>query len=112
MSVLLTQCIGQVSSYERRLLTVKSAHGFHDVRSSLLRLASTLNIYISAQKNSFNIERFIVTELDRVISQKQLLRDKVSGKLRQQIMDPLSNRANGMYGGETIPLTDVRLQLT
>ena len=70
------------------------------------------NLYISAQKNSFDIERFIVTELDRVISQKQLLRGKVSGKLRQQIMDPLSNRANGMYGGETIPLTDVRLQLT
>ena len=37
------------------------------------RLTSTPNIYIDAQWNGSDINRFIVTELNRVIQQKQLL---------------------------------------
>ncbi|KAK4140037.1 uncharacterized protein C8A04DRAFT_15292, partial [Dichotomopilus funicola] len=61
------------------------------------RLASTPNIYISAQKNSLDIRRFIASELERVVENKQLLVGQVSDKLRQEIMDALNERADGMY---------------
>jgi hypothetical protein len=60
------------------------------------RLASTPNIYINAQKNGFDIMRFIVTELDRVIAQKQLLRGQVPDRLKREITDTLIQRADGM----------------
>jgi hypothetical protein len=68
------------------------------------RLASTPNIYISAQKNSFDIRRFITSELDRVIAQKQLLCGRVSDTLRREITDTLNGRADGMYGRAGNPI--------
>ncbi len=61
------------------------------------RLASTPNIYINAQKNKADIERFIAAELYEAIGQKRLLRGQVSGNLRQHISTTLNDGANGMY---------------
>ena len=61
------------------------------------RLTSTPNIYINAQRNGSNINRFIGIELDRVIQQKQLLRGQLSRALRDEITATLSDQADGMY---------------
>ncbi|KAK4107910.1 hypothetical protein N656DRAFT_719196, partial [Canariomyces notabilis] len=71
------------------------------------RLASTPNIYINAQKNGFDIMRFIVTELDRVIAQKQLLRGQVPDRLKREITDTLIQRADGMFRWVTLQIQNL-----
>ncbi|CAM1505811.1 Fc.00g114480.m01.CDS01 [Cosmosporella sp. VM-42] len=61
------------------------------------RLSSTPNIYISAQQNKADIERFIDAEVEKAVSQKRLLRGVVSQNLRGQIVYTLNRGAQGMF---------------
>ncbi|KAJ4142808.1 hypothetical protein NW754_010247 [Fusarium falciforme] len=60
------------------------------------RLDTTPNVYISAQENRGDIERFIDAELDKAITQKRLLRGHVSADVQRQITFELNHRADGM----------------
>ncbi|KAJ4256957.1 hypothetical protein NW757_003585 [Fusarium falciforme] len=61
------------------------------------RLDTTPNVYISAQENRGDIERFIDAELDKAITQKRLLRGHVSADVQRQITFELNHRADGMF---------------
>ncbi|KAM0428831.1 hypothetical protein ACHAPT_006631 [Fusarium lateritium] len=61
------------------------------------RLDTTPNIYISAQDNRADIERFIDAELDKAIAQKRLLRGHVSADVRLRIILTLNHGAQGMF---------------
>ncbi|KAM0550838.1 hypothetical protein ACHAPJ_008701 [Fusarium lateritium] len=61
------------------------------------RLNNTPNIYISAQENQADIERFIEAELDKTIAQKRLLRGVVSVEVRRQVTVTLNHGAQGMF---------------
>lgn len=60
------------------------------------RLETTPNIYIDAQKNKSDIERFISTEVQKAIATKRLLRGQISDALQHQICSTLGREANGM----------------
>ncbi|KAH6613404.1 hypothetical protein F5144DRAFT_402964 [Chaetomium tenue] len=71
------------------------------------RLASTPNIYINAQRNGSDINRFIGIELDRVVQQKQLLRGQLSHALRDEITATLSDQADGMFRWVTLQIQNL-----
>lgn len=60
------------------------------------RLNNTPNIYINAQKNKSDIERFIETEVRNAVMQKRMLNGKVSEKLQAKIVAALNQGAQGM----------------
>ncbi|KAK7418265.1 hypothetical protein QQX98_004050 [Neonectria punicea] len=66
-------------------------------RDIVCRLNSTPNIYISAQHNGADIQRFIAVKLEKAVSNKRLLRGKASESLQHQIADTLNHGAQGMF---------------
>ena len=60
------------------------------------RLETTPNIYIDAQKNKSDIERFVSAEVQKAVSQKRLLNGHISSDLRHQICSTLDREAQGM----------------
>ena len=62
-----------------------------------LHLDNCKNISISADCNGGDIARFVVSEVDRLISKKLLLDGKVNRKLRRELIDTLTTGAQGMF---------------
>ena len=60
------------------------------------RLSSTPNIYINAQKNKLDIQRFIVSEVEKAVVQKRMLNGNVSKELQARIKMTLNQGADGM----------------
>ncbi|KAI9670483.1 MAG: hypothetical protein M1817_004350 [Caeruleum heppii] len=61
------------------------------------RLAASPNISIRATDNHEDILRYILTEVDKAITDKALLRGNVSDGLRVRVVDTLAHGANGMF---------------
>ena len=62
-----------------------------------LRLDSCNNISISADCNGDDIARFVVSEVDRLVSKKLLLDGNINKKLRCKLIDTLTSGAQGMF---------------
>ncbi|KAL7266669.1 hypothetical protein RUND412_010779 [Rhizina undulata] len=62
-----------------------------------IQLKKESEVYIQPSDNSRDIELFVVTEVDKYISSKRLLRGKVGSQLRKSIIDTLTKGANGMF---------------
>ncbi|KAL8792738.1 MAG: hypothetical protein Q9195_004625 [Heterodermia aff. obscurata] len=62
-----------------------------------LRLDSCKNVSISADCNARDIERFVVSEVDRLISKKLLLDGHINKRLRDKLINTLTSRAQGMF---------------
>lgn len=60
------------------------------------RLNTTPNIYIDAQKNKSDIQRFIASEMQKSVAQKRMLNGNVSRALQTQISTTLDQGAQGM----------------
>jgi enolase len=60
------------------------------------RFANSPNIYIDAQQNGEDIERFISIEVEKAISLKRMIGGKVSPELKYIIIDTLNHGAQGM----------------
>jgi hypothetical protein len=60
------------------------------------RLNNTPNIYIDAQKNKLDIQRFITSEVERAVVQRRMLNGNVSKELQVRIRVTLNQGANGM----------------
>lgn len=63
----------------------------------VLRLEKTPNLWIKATDNTGDIKRFVELEVERVIEDGELLRGKVSEKLKQSVITTLINGSHGMY---------------
>jgi hypothetical protein len=61
-----------------------------------LRLESVPNHYIDAKDNTGDINRFVLREVKNAINNKRLLYGMVPDKLREQIIQVISERSNGM----------------
>ncbi|KAH6680268.1 hypothetical protein B0J14DRAFT_648647 [Halenospora varia] len=61
------------------------------------RLNTTPNIYIDAQKNKSDIQRFIASEMQKSVTQKRMLNGNVSRALQTQISTTLDQGAQGMF---------------
>ena len=70
-----------------------SSRDDHDI---VHRLAKIPNLYISAEDNSQDIERFIKDAVDKAIEWERILCGEVSTKLRSHIIETLTSRAQGM----------------
>jgi hypothetical protein len=62
----------------------------------ICRLADSPNIYIDAQQNEEDIERFIFMEVEKAIYLKRILGGHVSQELKHVIIDTLNKGAQGM----------------
>ena len=62
-----------------------------------MHLESSRNIFISVEKNSADITRFVKSEVQRLISKRLLLDGKVSKNLKARILEILINGAQGMF---------------
>ena len=60
------------------------------------RLCNFPNVSIEARDNAEDIENYVKTELTRRIENRELLRGRISVKLRQRIEEVLQRDANGM----------------
>lgn len=61
------------------------------------RLNSTPNIYINASKNSDDIRRFVLNEVEQAIAQRRMLNGGVSLQLQSHITEALDHGAKGMW---------------
>lgn len=61
------------------------------------RFGKYLNIGIEEKSNHDDIRNFVEYKTNQAIDTKTLLRGKVSSKLRDEIVDTLSSKAQGMY---------------
>lgn len=68
-----------------------------DNRDIVQRLGEFPNIFVDRTKNSSDIERFIKTRVDHLISEKVLLYGLVGYALREKIIEKLTDGAQGMY---------------
>ena len=68
-----------------------------DDNDIVCRLSDSSNIYIHARDNGEDIERFVKTEVAQSIELKRLLDGKVPGYLKDQIVNALTQGAQGMY---------------
>ncbi|KIW11611.1 hypothetical protein PV08_10913 [Exophiala spinifera] len=73
-----------------------------------LRLRQSKNISISADKNGQDIERFIESEIDKLIARKLLLDGKVSPRLRGKMTKVLNKGAQGMFQWVALSLDVLR----
>ena len=62
-----------------------------------LHLDNCKNISISADCNGGDISRFVVSEVDRLISKKLLLDGNIKNKLRDKLINTLTSGAQGMF---------------
>ena len=60
-------------------------------------LEGCLNLEIKATENQADINRYVISEVDRLIQTKKLLFGKVSEDLQQHIKDVLCEKAQGMW---------------
>lgn len=60
------------------------------------RLESSPNVIINVSDNGRDIQRFIVSQVDQSIKNKRLLSGRVSDALREQIINVLTEGAQGM----------------
>ena len=67
-----------------------------DDNDIVCRLEQSLNVVINARNNRKDIQRFIVSQVDQSIKNKRLLHGRVSHELREQIIDVLTEGAQGM----------------
>lgn len=63
----------------------------------VLRLEDVPNLLIKARDNEEDIQRFVHDEVTRRIDEKELLRGKVSKKLKEKIINTLTTGSDGMY---------------
>ncbi|RFU26917.1 hypothetical protein B7463_g9416, partial [Scytalidium lignicola] len=61
------------------------------------RLRTTPNIYIDAQKNKSDIQRFISSEVEKAVAQRRMLNGAVSKELQMRISMALDQGARGMF---------------
>ena len=62
-----------------------------------LHLDHCNNVSISADCNGGDIARFVVSEVDRLISKKLLLDGRIKNRLRDKLIDTLTSGAQGMF---------------
>ncbi|KAL7273457.1 hypothetical protein RUND412_003700 [Rhizina undulata] len=62
----------------------------------VFQLTGEADVFIQASDNSRDIGRFVVAEVEKTISMGRLLRGRVQPKLKQTIIETLTNGANGM----------------
>lgn len=67
-----------------------------DDNDIVCRLENSPNVIINATDNGKDIQRFIVSQVDQSIKNKRLLSGRVSGELKQQIINVLTEGAQGM----------------
>ena len=67
-----------------------------DDNDIVCRLENSPNVIIDATDNGKDIQRFIVSQVDQSIKNKRLLSGRVSGDLKQQIINVLNEAAQGM----------------
>lgn len=67
-----------------------------DDNDIVCRLENSPNVIINATDNEKDIQRFIVSQVDQAIKNRRLLSGRVSNELKQQIIDVLTNGAQGM----------------
>ncbi|KAI9753568.1 MAG: hypothetical protein M4579_005085 [Chaenotheca gracillima] len=60
-------------------------------------LEKYINVGITSTSNQADIAQFVRTELENAIKSKRLLRGRVSAVLRNEIIDKLINKAQGMF---------------
>ncbi|KAF8244964.1 hypothetical protein K440DRAFT_507396, partial [Wilcoxina mikolae CBS 423.85] len=63
----------------------------------VLRLNEVPNLFIEANDNSHDIERFVQRELTRCIEERTLLGGNVSTELQAEVSAVLLSKANGMF---------------
>jgi Cdc6-like AAA superfamily ATPase len=89
------QALKHIISASRNL--VKLFVASRDDTDISLALDNVPNLYINAEDNKDDIERFIKHEVARSITQGKLLQGKVSDQLREHIISTLIKKAGGMY---------------
>lgn len=90
----LLRCLDQIVTMSPNVVKVFLAS--RNDGGIVCRLNSTPNIYISAQKNKADTERFISLELGRAVEQKRPLHGGISESLQDEINRTLSDGAQGM----------------
>ncbi|KAF7509247.1 hypothetical protein GJ744_008141 [Endocarpon pusillum] len=73
-----------------------------------LHLERSRNVSISASQNGQDIQRFIESELEQLISKRRLLKGKVSSELRSNIVRVLNKGAQGMFRWVALSLEVLR----
>ncbi|KAL7266497.1 hypothetical protein RUND412_010956, partial [Rhizina undulata] len=77
-----------------------------------IELENESDVYIQSSDNSRDIELFVVTEVEKYISKKRLLRGNVLPELKQTIIGTLINGADGMFLWVRLQIEHICLEKT